>query len=378
LAVSLAACVAVLALVAGAVGACGRGDDPAVRGASADRLSAAVGTTTTTEPPTTTTEAPTTTSPPTTQPPPPTTTTAAPVKAKAVPPPTAPPATVPPTTPPPTGASGLRPAPAAAGSIQPYAGLGTWVDVYDWSHYKGSNPTVGPDQVDQMADAGVQTVFLQTAKADTPDDISEPELLLPIIERAHARGMRVVAWYLPTLEDTANDLRRLLASAHLDVDGLAVDIESRKVADVAERNRRLVDLSAQLRNALPGRAIGAIVLPPVVMEVVNPNYWPAFPWRDIAPYYDVWQTMGYWTNRTASSGYRDAYRYTDENIRRLRNDLGTDVPVHPVGGIGDQTTEADIDGFLRAAVEQRSMGGSIYDWRTTHPEHWASLRRFRA
>jgi hypothetical protein len=353
------------------VGACGRADDPVVDGAGSALSTAS--TTTTTEPPATTASEPPTTStaPPATAAPAAPTTTAPPVAAKA-----APPATTA-TTGAPVAPGGLGPAPAAAGSIQPYVGLGTWVDVYDWSHYKGSTPTVGPDHVDQMADAGVQTLYIQTAKADTPDDISEPELLLPIIERARARGLKVVAWYLPTLEDVEKDLRRLVASANLKVDGVAVDIEARNVADVAERNRRLVDLSARLRAALPGRAIGAIVLPPVVLEVINQNYWPSFPWREIAPYYDVWQTMGYWTNRTQASGYRDAYRYTGENLRRLRNNVGADVPVHPVGGIGDDTTEADIEGFLRAAVEHRSMGGSIYDWRTTHQGHWPSLRRFR-
>ena len=252
------------------------------------------------------------------------------------------------------------------------------MDVYDWSHYKNSTPTVGPDQVDQMAAAGVQTLFLQTAKHDTADEISEPELLLPIIDRAHANGMKVVAWYLPTLEDPGNDLRRLIASARLDVDGIAVDIESRKVADVAERNRRLIDLSSALRQSLPDRAVGAIVLPPVLLEVVNQNYWPNFPWREIAPYYDVWQTMGYWTDRTWASGHRDAYQYTAENLRRLRANVGTpDMAIHPVGGIGDETTDADLEGFLRAASETPVIGGSIYDWRTTKPEAWASLRRFR-
>jgi hypothetical protein len=301
------------------------------------------------------------------------------IKSVPKPPATTAPKPVPiPATPAPPRGAALAAPPAPAGSIQPYVGLGTWVDVYDWSDYRGATPTVGPNEVDQMADAGVQTVFLQTAKGDTPDDINRRDLLLPIIDRAHARGMKVVAWYLPTLDDPANDLRRLIASANLDVDGLAVDIESRSVSDVNERNRRLIDLSSQLRNALPGRAIGAIVLPPVVLEVVNTNYWPNFPYREILPFYDVWQTMGYWTNRKADSGYRDAYRYTDENMRRLRNNLGTDVPVHPVGGIGDQTTAGDIDAFLRASVEQHALGGSIYDWRTTKPEQWGKLRGFRA
>ena len=337
--------------------ACGRGQSPALDG-SPDVAAAAA----TTAPP-----APPPTVPAATTPPPP--------------PSTAPPTTAAPTTaPPPTVAARAAAAPRPlAGSLEPYVGLGTWVDVYDWSHYKNSTPTVGPAQVDEMAAAGVQTLFLQTTKHDAPTEILEPELLIPIIDRAHARGIEVVAWYLPTLEDPGNDLRRLLASARLDVDGLAVDIEARNVRDVNDRNRRLVELSSALREALPGRAIGAIVLPPVLLEVVNPNYWPNFPWREVLPFYDVWQTMGYWTDRTWASGHRDAYAYTDENLRRLRNNLGRpDALVHPVGGIGDETTDADIDGFLRAAVEHHAIGGSLYDWRTTRADAWARLRQFRA
>jgi hypothetical protein len=278
--------------------------------------------------------------------------------------------------PPPVALQAAAPHPVV-GDISPYTGLGTWVDVYDWSHYHDSTPTVGPDQVDEMAAQGVQTLFIQTAKHDTPDPISEPELLLPIIDRAHADGLRVVAWYLPTLEDVDNDLNRLVASANLNVDGLAVDIESRKVGDVNERNARVVDLSSRLRAALPGRALGAIVMPPVQTEVINPDYWPGFPWAQVAPNYDVWQTMGYWTDRKTSSGYRDPYRYTAENVQRLRNDLGDpNAAVSPVGGVGGMGN-GDIDAFLRAAVENRAIGGSIYDFRTTRPEAWPTLRGFR-
>lgn len=318
------------------------------------------------------------------------TTTAAPVVETTTTAPPPPPTTAPPVTAaaaatvPLTPASTLPRAPVAAtaptrvvGDIRPYAGLGTWVDVYDWSHYHDSTPTVGPDQVDQMAADGVQTLFIQTTKHDAPDLILERDLLDPILARAHERGMRVVAWYLPTLEDVDNDLNRLVGSANLDVDGLAVDIESRKVGDAAERSRRLVDLSNRLRSALPGRAIGAIVMPPVQLEVVNPNFWPGFPWQEIAASYDVWQTMGYWTDRKQSSGYRDPYTYTDENLRRLRNNLGNPTAaVSPVGGVGAMG-DADVDAFLRAAVDNGAIGGSIYDWRTTRAEAWPSLRKFR-
>lgn len=340
--------------------------------------------TTTTVVPSTETTTTTSTTTTTTAPPPPTTDAPTTTAARQV---TAAAAKKPVTTTTPRAAAASRSAPRSRSapprpgvdSIAPYHGLGTWVDVYDWSHYRGRTPSVGPGDVDRMAEEGVQTLYIQTAKHDTPDDILERELLEPIIERARVRGLRVVAWYLPTLEDPANDLRRLVASSQLDVDGLAVDIEARNVRDVAERNRRLVDLSAALADALPGRALGAIVLPPVVLEAINPAYWPDFPYREIEPYYDVWMTMGYWTNRKASSEYRDAYRYTEENLRRLKNNLGQpNAPVHPIGGIGDNTTAPDLDGFARAAAAHSAVGGSIYDWNTTKPSAWASLRGFRS
>ena len=339
-----------------AAGACSRAEGADVS-LTRDRATttSTTTTTTTTVPPTTTTVAPTTTASSTTT--------------------TAPPQ--PP--PPPTTTTAAAPAPpASAAGYAPHLGLGAWIDVYDWSRYRGNNPVVGPADVDRMADEGVQTLYVQTAKHDTPDDILDRDLLGPILEQARARGLEIVAWYLPTLEDVDNDLRRLLASAGLGVDAIGVDIESRAVADVSERNRRLVDLSGRLRHALPSTSLAAIVLPPVVLEVINQSFWPSFPYRDIAPSYDAWMPMSYWTNRTHSSGYRDAHRYTDENIRRLRNNVGDPaLPVHPIGGIGDETTDVDLDGFHRAAVAHGSIGGSIYDYRTTDPSAWPRLRAFR-
>ena len=307
---------------------------------------------------------------------------ASPATAATTQPPLLPPINIPllapPTTPPPAG-----PAPASAasaGAIAPYLGLGTWVDVYDWSIlYSKGSPTVGPGDVDGMVGAGVQTLYLQASKHDAPADVLEPDLLQAIIDRASGRGLRVVVWYLPTLVDTGADLRRLKAVAGLrNIDGIAVDIEARNVPDVAERNRRLIDLSGALRRELPGRTIGAIMLPPVVMEVVNTSFWPNFPYREIAPSFDVWMTMGYWTNRTTASGYRDAYRYTKENVDRLRNNLGQpDAPVHPIGGIGPLTTVGDIEGFKRAVTAVHGIGGSIYDWHTTAAALWENLRPMR-
>jgi hypothetical protein len=284
----------------------------------------------------------------------------------------------PPTTAPPPPPTTTAPAPPAR-SLSMYNGLGTWIDVYDWSVTFGKDGAlVDPAAVDAMAAAGVQTLYVQTSKWDAPTDVLEPERLLPIIERARARGLRVVAWYLPTFEDPQRDMGRLMAAARLPVDALAVDIESLRFKDVPERNRRLIEISTNLRHHLPNVSLGAIPYPPVVTDVINPNLWPGFPWDDLAPLYDIWLPMSYQSDRKAESGYRDAYRYTSENIDRMRAHLGSNVPVHGIGGIADETSPDDVAGLHRALLERGAIGGSLYDWRTTGEGLWPHLAVFRS
>ena len=296
----------------------------------------------------------------------------------------APPPGPPPSEPPAPPALTLAPLPIVSGSTAPFVGMGTWVDVFDWapSYAKGKPVKLAPSTVDTMADQGVQALYIQTTRADYagPGDIVDPAVLNQWLARAQARGLKVVAWYLPTLTDVGADVRRLKATAQLaTVDGIGVDIESKAVANHDERNRRLVELSRLTRLALAGRPLSAITLPNVVTDVVNVNYWPRFPWAEIRPYYDVWQPMGYWTNRKADSPYRNAELYTRENIERMRAKLGDpNAVVHPIGGIGDQTTAADIEGFLRAVRQTRSIGASLYDWDTQRPTSYAPMRAARA
>ena len=270
--------------------------------------------------------------------------------------------------------------------ISVYRGLGTWVDAYDFSpefQTNGAPPPVTPESMDDLAAAGVKTLYLQAAKDDTrsPGDLVNPEILGPMLTRAHARGVRVVAWYLPKFYDLDSDMRRLVAvrdfrSGGQGFDGIGLDIEwTKDVPDSTERNLRLIELSHRLRAAVGPAALAAIPLPPVLIETINPKYWPGFPWRELAPIYDVWMPMAYWTFRSQSSGYRDAYRYTEENVRRLRANLGLPAAVvHPVGGTDNKSTDADYRNFVRACADSRSVGGSIYDWRTTPVASFAVLR----
>ena len=264
-------------------------------------------------------------------------------------------------------------------TLEPHQGLATWVDAFDWSHaLGGETPAVNEEDFAAMADLGIQTVYLQTSHLGVPDQVVlEPERLESLIDAAHRNGMSVVAWYLPTLADVDVDLERLLASAELDVDGLAVDIESTVVKDPAERNARLLQLSAALRAALPDRVIGAITPSAVHLQVVNPDYWPDFPWREIAETYDLILPMTYWSIRLPE--WRDGNRYVGENIDRIRAATGDpDLPLHVVGGIADAATVEQVQGMLQA-IDARDgvIGGSLYDWATSSPQQWAALSALR-
>jgi hypothetical protein len=268
----------------------------------------------------------------------------------------------------------LRSTTEADRTVQAYDGLGAWVDLFDLA-----DGTVGPDAVDAMADAGVRTLYLQAAReaadgAPSPPGVSDPELLGRFLVRAHERGMRVVGWYVPRFGDVERDLAHLRAISSFDVlghrfDGVAVDIEWREsVSDPAERSARLVELSERLRAGVGDDAVGAIVMPPVQLDVVNPAFWPGFPWRELAPLYDAWLPMNYWTERTAASGYRDPVRYTAENLDRLRSDVGDDAPIHVIGGLGADLGAGDIDAFGTALEDHGAVGASVYDWATLAPD----------
>jgi len=267
--------------------------------------------------------------------------------------------------------------PTPPAGIDAYRGYGTWVDVYDFAPAylnPGQTPAVTLGEIDEMARLGVRTIYLQAARNDsrTPGGLLPADVLGPILERAHRHGIAVVGWSLPWFEDLAFDLDRLLKIHRFEwnghrFDGLAVDIEDvEEVRDPVLRNERLIELSRQLRSAVgPDVALGAIVLTTVHIEVVNPSFWPAFPWKELRPFYDVWLPMAYWTDRTQASGYADGYRYGAESVARMRERLGDpSARVHLIGGIGDKLTVTQLAEYRRAVAETASLGWSIYDWAT--------------
>ena len=93
--------------------------------------------------------------------------------------------------------------------VPPFGGLGTWVDVYDYGpKFQGAStalPAVTPASVDDMARLGVHTLYLQAAQDDTRSEgtLVDRRSSAHILRRAHRRGVKVVAWYLPHFADVA-------------------------------------------------------------------------------------------------------------------------------------------------------------------------------
>ncbi len=274
---------------------------------------------------------------------------------------------------------GIAVAPAAAKpSLKPYKGAGAWLDIYD-------GPTLRKPQaaIDKLAANGVKTLYLETAnfKQAANVDIVFPKETGQLIELAHARGIKVVAWYLPSFANVARDLRRTLAAINFTsptgqrFDSFALDIESNIVNPLAKRNSAMLDLSRRIRAAV-GRnyALGAIV-PDLRGSNVPPALWPFFPYKEVAKIYDVFLPMAYTSVRV--EGRAGVYRYTRANIDFIRARAGKKARVHMIGGIANLLDAGEAKAVVQAARDSKALGASFYDLPLSGPEEFSALRKLK-
>jgi hypothetical protein len=268
-------------------------------------------------------------------------------------------------------------APRKVPAIDVYRGLATWVDIYDAKAWR--NPEAA---LRGMKARRVRTLFIETANYRQPVDVVRPALMERFLDGAHALGMKVVAWYLPSFAKPKRDLRRSLAairfrsSAGQQFDSFALDIEASVVKKVSLRNRRLLTLSARIRDAVDtDYALGAIIPSPRGMQLL-PKYWPGFPYAELGLTYDVFLPMGYFSYRPGDLG--GPYGYTVRNVSLIRSGTGdSNVPVHAIGGLSESSTGAQVRAFVRATRDCGVIGASMYDFTTTRPAGWRQLRRVR-
>lgn len=262
---------------------------------------------------------------------------------------------------------------ASTRDLSPFAGLGTWLDIY-------ANKAAWREpgrEVAAMAGFGPRTLYLQTGNYRQSVDVVRRRAQGRFIDAAHAAGLKVVAWYLPSFANLRQDERRALAAIRFEspsgqrFDAFALDIEATTVRPISLRNRRLLQLSAWLRSAAgPAYPLGAITPSPIGM---SPSYWPGIPYRALAADYDVFLPMAYSTLRGVRGS--DATRaYLSATVAAVRNGIGnTTIPVHLIGGLSGGMGAPETAGFLHAVADCAPFGYSLYSFPRTSRATWASL-----
>jgi hypothetical protein len=270
--------------------------------------------------------------------------------------------------------AGAAAAPASREADAPaFDGLGTWVDIYDEGVYAAPERTAA-----RIAARGVDVVWAETANYKATTDVVKPVELGRLVDALHARGIRVVAWYLPGHVDQARDVRRALAMLSFRTptggtfDGIALDIEATKLRNVALRTRRAVALARRLDAAAGETPFAVVPFNPRGLEK-RPDTWRGFPWAELGEVADAFAPMAY--TGGALTGFDATYGYVTRAIRLLRAQTGRpDVPIHVAGGVANRLGREELEGFA-AAVEDDggTIGVSLYDWATTPARAWPVL-----
>jgi len=276
-------------------------------------------------------------------------------------------------------AAAFAPPAAAAGSVRPeaasvYGGLGSWVDVFAKRAWRNPGAVVG-----SLRSHGVATLYLETSNYSQTSDIVDPRAVGAFVDAAHAAGLKVVAWYLPSLAHPAVDRRRAFAAIRFrsasggSFDSFALDIEASVVRNVQLRNTRLIRLARSLRAGTPSSVpLGAIVPSPVGMRR-HPHYWPHFPFAQLAQTFDAFVPMAYFSYHAKTPAA--AYAYTRDVVVMIRRESGDrTLPIHLIGGIADRAGISVVNAFLRAAQDCGVAGVSLYAFLETSRTEWSHLQ----
>ena len=254
-------------------------------------------------------------------------------------------------------------------SLRAYRGTGSWVSIYDTRAWRNPERVVAT-----LAAHRVRTLYLETSNDRQTVDVVHPHRTARFLDAAHAAGIAVVGWYLPSFTNNRRDVRRAVAGARFTTadgnrfDAFALDVESTKIRAIPLRTRRAVAFAAAVRRSLSASyPLGAITPDPV-----GARYWPRYPFAQLARSVDVFLPMAYFTARTSGAARVGAYSAANiAAIRRLAHDPS--FPIHPIGGDTRHATVAELRAFLSASAASGVLGSSLWEYGQTKPSQWALL-----
>ena len=207
----------------------------------------------------------------------------------------------------------------------------------------------------RIATRNVDTVWVETANYGAASDVVRPGPLGRFVDALHARGVRVVAWYLPGHVNPALDLRRSLAMLRFTTpsgqgfDGIGLDIEATKLRNVKLRSQRAVALARAVRAQAGSTPLAIIPFNPRGLER-HKSVWPGFPWAELAETADAFAPMIY--TGGAFKGFDATYGYVTRALRLLRTQTrDPDVAIHVAGGVADRLGAEELAGFSAAVAD---------------------------
>jgi hypothetical protein len=263
---------------------------------------------------------------------------------------------------------------AAARHRSPFAGLGTWVDIYSTAEWADPEAAVAA-----MARDGVRTLYLETGNYSHRAPVFRRYKAGRFIDAAHAAGLQIVAWYLPSFAHIKRDKRNALAAIRFKsasgehFDGFALDIEATQVRPLSLRDHRLLFLSTRIRLSVRRNyPLGAITPSPVGM---SPYFWPDIPYSALTHYYKAFLPMAYSTLR-GIRGRIATRRYLASTVSTIRTASGdATFPIHLIGGLSGSMGGKETAGFVQAVDRTKPLGYSLYAFGQTKRAAWRALVR---
>ncbi|HEU0129772.1 MAG TPA: hypothetical protein VFQ85_02130 [Mycobacteriales bacterium] len=249
-------------------------------------------------------------------------------------------------------------------SLAALRGKGMWT--YQWAETEGGSAA---RVVARAKAAGLTQLWVRTGSSRS-GFYAAPELraLLP---RAHAAGIRVVAWDFPYLYDPVADAARaaetlaFTAPGGHRIDAFSPDVESPSEG-TQQTPRRLSVYLGLVQRAADTR--------PVVSTVphANDHWWRTYDYKTQVPYVDAFAVMAYW-------GCVEPGREVAQSVARLAplgrplHLIGQAFDLGPYGGRAGDPRGREVWRFADVAKRSGVIGASLYVWQYATREQFAAL-----
>jgi hypothetical protein len=227
--------------------------------------------------------------------------------------------------------------------------------------------------VTRAARAGLRQLWVRVG--DSKRGFYGADVLDPLVAKAHAQGLRVIAWGFPHLYDPMGDAawtNEVLAwhdRAGNRVDGFSPDIEMATEGVALSEKRVKVYLGA-VRQAAGNRLVVATVYRP------TDRLWApgAYPYAAIARYVDAFAPMVYWgCTEPGAAAFQTIARLAALRPVHL---IGQAYDMGPEGGRMGAPSAAEIRRFLDVARRGGALGASFWSWQHANVVDWNALATF--